>query len=79
MILDKVNNPQDLKKLKPNELPQLAKEIRGLIINTVSATGGHLAPSLGAVDIIIALHYCLDAPKDRLFGMLDIRRMRIKY
>src|SRR5512139_3840874 len=65
-LLDAVNNPQDLKKLPPELLPQLAQEIRDLIIRTVSKTGGHLAPSLGVVELTIALHYVFDTPRDIL-------------
>jgi 1-deoxy-D-xylulose-5-phosphate synthase len=65
-ILDEVQYPSDLKALSRDELTRLAGEIRGFMINTVSGTGGHLAPSLGAVDLIIALHFCLDAPRDRI-------------
>ncbi len=64
MLLEKINLPKDLRGLSQKQLPQLASEIRQLIIDTVSKTGGHLAPSLGAVDIIICLHYCLNTPKD---------------
>ena len=64
MLLDKINSPQDLKRLSKKQLPQLASEIRQFITDNVSKTGGHLAPSLGAVDIAICLHYCLNAPKD---------------
>jgi 1-deoxy-D-xylulose-5-phosphate synthase len=64
-IFDKVNNPQDLKKLKKEELPKLAEEIRQEIINTVSKNGGHLAPSLGAVDLTVAMHYVFNSPKDK--------------
>ncbi|MFH1406828.1 MAG: 1-deoxy-D-xylulose-5-phosphate synthase [Candidatus Omnitrophota bacterium] len=63
-LLDKINSPADLKKLKIEELPLLAQEIREEIIATVSRTGGHLAASLGAVELAIALHYVFDAPKD---------------
>ena len=52
--------------LSQAELPLLAKEIRQRIIETVSQTGGHLASSLGAVELITALHYCLDVPKDKI-------------
>ena len=64
MILDKVNSPQDLKALNEEALKNLCEEIRSLIIKTVSSTGGHLASSLGAVELCVALHYCLDTPKD---------------
>jgi 1-deoxy-D-xylulose-5-phosphate synthase len=64
--LDEINSPQDLQTLQRSELPQLAKEIRNVIIETVSRTGGHLAPSLGVVELAIALHYVFDPPKDKI-------------
>jgi 1-deoxy-D-xylulose-5-phosphate synthase len=66
MLLDTINNTQDLRNLPPEELPKLAAEIRQEIIDVVSKTGGHLAPSLGVVDLTIALHYAFDTPKDRI-------------
>ena len=65
-LLDNINSPQELKKLAPELLPQLAQEIREKIIATVSKTGGHLAPSLGTVELTIALHYVFDCPKDKI-------------
>jgi 1-deoxy-D-xylulose-5-phosphate synthase len=65
-VLDKINSPQDIKKLSLKEMEQLASEIREKIIHTVSNTGGHLGPSLGVVELTIALHFVLDSPKDRL-------------
>ncbi len=65
-ILDRVNFPSDLKSLSLEELQILAQEIREEIIKTVSKTGGHLASSLGAVELTIALHYVFDAPKDKI-------------
>jgi 1-deoxy-D-xylulose-5-phosphate synthase len=64
MILERVNSPQDLKRLNISELKILAQELRDLIIEVVSKKGGHLASSLGAVELCIALHYCLDTPYD---------------
>lgn len=66
MLLERINSPADLKKIPPDDLPQLASEIRQKIIAVVSANGGHLASSLGAVELAIALHYCLDTPTDRI-------------
>ena len=66
MILDNVNNAQDLRSLPQEELPALADEVRQEIINVVSKTGGHLASSLGVVDLTIALHYAFDTPKDKI-------------
>lgn len=64
-FLDKIKSPADIKKLSIKELKVLAKEIRQVILDTVIANGGHLASSLGAVDIILAMHYCFDAPNDK--------------
>ena len=63
--LSEVNDPNDLKKVKKEDLPELAREIRREIINTVSKNGGHLAPSLGAVDLTVALHYVFNCPRDK--------------
>ena len=65
-LLDTINGPADLKRLSVEELPLLASEIRELIIDTVSDKGGHLASSLGAVEIAIALQYTLSAPDDKI-------------
>lgn len=65
-FLDKIESPADLKGLSLQELEGLAEEIRQKIIETVSRTGGHLAPSLGAVELAIALHYVFDMPKDKI-------------
>ena len=65
-LLDSINSPDDLKLLKLEQLPQLAQEIRGEIISTVSKTGGHLASSLGVVELTIALHYVFNAPQDKI-------------
>ncbi len=65
-ILDRINLPDDLKPLSLEELQLLAQEIREEIIKTVSKTGGHLASSLGAVELAIALHYVFNTPKDKI-------------
>jgi 1-deoxy-D-xylulose-5-phosphate synthase len=65
-ILDKVNSPEDLKKLSYPELDQLAQEIREEIVKTISTNGGHLASSLGAVELTIALHRILNSPNDKI-------------
>jgi len=65
-LLATITSPQDLKKLTPELLPQVAQEIRQKIISTVSKTGGHLAPSLGVVELTIALHYIFDSPRDKI-------------
>ena len=65
-LLDKIKNPQDLKKLKLSELKTLADELRAELIDAVSVTGGHLGAGLGVVELTIAIHYLFDTPKDRL-------------
>jgi 1-deoxy-D-xylulose-5-phosphate synthase len=66
MLLEGINSPQDLKILSSAQLKVLAGQIRERMIAVVSRNGGHLASSLGAVELIIALHYCLDAPQDKI-------------
>lgn len=63
-MLEQIKSSSDLKKLSVEKLSFLAEEIRTKIIDVVSKTGGHLASSLGAVELAICLHYCLDTPKD---------------
>jgi len=65
-LLDRIDSPADLKGLSLDQLETLAQEIRQKIIDTVSKTGGHLAPSLGVVELTLALHYVFDAPKDKI-------------
>ena len=65
-ILDVINHPRDLQHLKPELLPQLAKEVRQRIIEVTAKTGGHLGASLGATDLAIALHYVFNSPEDKL-------------
>lgn len=65
-ILDTINSPADLKRLSREQLPQLAAEIRQRIVEVVSKNGGHLASSLGAVELTIAIHYVFDVPNDKL-------------
>jgi len=65
-LLEKINSPADLKKLSRKELPDLAAEIRETIVEVVSQTGGHLASSLGAVELAIAIHYVFETPHDKL-------------
>ena len=65
-ILDTIESPADLGRLSYDELERLAFEMRAEMIAATSLHGGHLAPSLGAVELIIALHRVLDCPRDRL-------------
>ena len=65
-LLPTIDSPADLRRLNMDELDQLASEIREYIIKTVAETGGHLAASVGAVELTLALHYVLDTPADKL-------------
>ncbi len=65
-LLSKINSPDDLKKLPQRRLPALAEEIRRFLVNTLSATGGHLAPNLGIVELTIALHRVFRSPQDKI-------------
>jgi 1-deoxy-D-xylulose-5-phosphate synthase len=65
-LLDEINSPQDIKKLSIEELPSLAEEIRRIIIDTISKTGGHLASSLGTVDLTLALYFVFDPETDQI-------------
>ena len=65
-ILQSINSPKDVRQLNLNELEQLAANIREEIVETVSKTGGHLAPNLGVVELTLALHYVFNTPADKL-------------
>ncbi|OGB68214.1 MAG: 1-deoxy-D-xylulose-5-phosphate synthase [Caldithrix sp. RBG_13_44_9] len=65
-MLEKINSPDDLKKLKEDQLPTLALEMRKFLIDTISRVGGHFAANLGVVELAIALHYCFDSPRDKI-------------
>ena len=65
-LLDKINYPKDLRKLKKEDLKQLAQELREELIDAVSVTGGHLGAGLGVVELTIALHYVFDTPSDKI-------------
>ena len=66
MILEKINKPNDIKKLDPIEYNQLAYEIRQFLIENISKTGGHLASNLGVVELTMALHIVFNLPQDKL-------------
>ncbi len=65
-LLPGIDSPADLRRLEAGQLPALADEIRACLIDTVARTGGHLAASLGVVELTVALHYIFDTPEDRL-------------
>ena len=66
ILLDQINYPADLRKLKKNQLKQASDELREELINVVSETGGHLGAGLGVVELTIAIHYIFNTPKDKL-------------
>ena len=65
-ILQKINSPEDIRQLSLTDLEQLSADIREEIVQTVSSAGGHLAPSLGVVELTLALHYVFNTPSDKL-------------
>ena len=64
--LKKINSPEDLKKIPKNELSEVCQELRTYITETINQIGGHLAPTLGAIEITTAVHYVFSAPKDKI-------------
>jgi len=91
-LLDSIAGPADLRALRPEQLPQLAQEIRDFLIASVTRTGGHLGPNLGVVELTIAIHRVFDSPRDAviwdtghqayvhklLTGRQDFERLRTK-
>lgn len=66
MVLEKINNPSDLKNLNIEEMNTLSDEMRDLIIKKVNSTGGHLGPNLGIIEATVALHYVFNSPVDKI-------------
>ncbi len=65
-VLEKINSPEDLRRLDETELPELCRELRQLLIYNISKTGGHLASNLGVVELTVAIHRVFDTSRDRL-------------
>ena len=65
-LLERIDDPKELRQLDENQLPQLAEELRTFLIECLSKVGGHLAAGLGTVELSIALHYVFNTPDDRL-------------
>ena len=65
-MLERINEPQDIKNLSREELEVLAGEIRQFLIEKISATGGHLASNLGVVELTMAMYLTFDLPKDKI-------------
>ena len=66
MYLEKINSPEDVKKLSIDEMKELSFEIRKALLNRLSEKGGHVGPNLGVVELTIALHYVFNSPKDKI-------------
>ena len=91
-LLTGIEGPRDLDQLSPEQLEQLAGEVRSFLVDSVSKTGGHLGPNLGVVELTIALHRVFDSPKDKILfdtghqsyvhklltGRHDFDRLRMK-
>ena len=65
-LLDKIDQPSDLKKLNAQQVEKLCAEIRHFMLENISKTGGHLASNLGTVELTVALHRVLETPKDKI-------------
>src|SRR5438067_11777822 len=65
-ILERINSPADLRALTPEELRELAAELRSFLVDTISKTGGHISSSLGVVELTLALHRVFESPHDKL-------------
>ena len=65
-LLDLINQPQQLRQLDKDQLPQVAAELRTFLLQSVAKTGGHFASNLGSVELTVALHYVYDTPNDKL-------------
>src|SRR5580658_9903436 len=65
-LLDRIKTPEDLRRLEPTQLRQVADELRQETIDAVAVTGGHLGAGLGVIELTVALHYVFDTPADRL-------------
>jgi 1-deoxy-D-xylulose-5-phosphate synthase len=65
-LLEKIDDPEDLRRMERGDLPQLARELRAFVLHSVARTGGHLSSNLGTIELTIALHYVFDTPRDRI-------------
>lgn len=78
MYIEKINGPQDVKKLSIDELNALASEMRDALLHRASVHGGHFGPNFGIVEATIALHYVFDSPQDKFVFMYHTSHIRIK-
>lgn len=78
MYIEKINGPEDVKKLNIEEMTALAEEMRHALLKRASIHGGHFGPNFGMVEAIIALHYVFESPKDKWYLMFPIRPIRTR-
>ena len=74
-----IDNPEELRKLSPEQLPEVCADIRKCIIENLSSNPGHFASSMGAVEIIVALHYVMNTPDDKLVWTWVIRHTHTRF
>src|SRR6266481_4844556 len=77
--LEKINSPEDLRRLRLDDLQGVAEEVRQYILETMSRVGGHTGASLGAIELAVALHYAFDTPHDRLVWDVATRLMLTRF
>ncbi len=77
-LLNTIQSPADLRALDRKQLPELARQLREFLIESVSLTGGHLSSNLGTVELTVALHYVFNTPEDGWYGMSGIRPTRTR-
>ena len=65
-LLNTIQSPSDLRSLDRKQLPELARQLREFLVESVASTGGHLSSNLGTVELTVALHYVFNTPEDRL-------------
>ena len=79
MYLEKINKPNDIKRINKNHWYDLADEIREFLIESISETGGHLGANLGTVELTMALHLVLDLPTDKIIWDVGHQTILIRY
>ena len=77
-LLELIDDPAALRRLDRGSLPQLARELRAFVIQSVAQTGGHFSSNLGTIELTVALHYVFNTPEDRLSGTWATRPTRTR-
>ena len=78
-LLETINSPDDLRGLSKNQLPELSRQLRLFLLDSVSNTGGHLSAGLGAIEITIALHYVFNFTEDKLLRIARMYEMQTEW